>query len=167
MLQCKSTAPARVAPTILEPLMPTKSKKPSVTVASVVPESLPLPVPEGAPAAFSLDSLTDLGRENMEAVARANLALSEGLKAISEEIFTYAFSTLESASQTATALLGAKTLDEVLQLNSELAKSSFETLVTRSAKLSEMGVNVASGTFKPLGTRFEATFVKFAKPAAA
>ena len=67
----------------------------------------------------------------------------------------------------ATALLGAKTLDEVLQLNSDLAKVSLEALIARSAKLSEMGVSVASGAFKPLGSHFEATLSKLAKPLAA
>ena len=56
---------------------------------------------------------------------------------------------LDSASQTATALLGAKTFDEVVQLNTELAKASLEALLARSAKLSEMGVSLASGAFAP------------------
>jgi len=154
--------------------MATRPKKPVVAtlpaVIEPVPESAvlaPVPTMPQLPAAFTLDSLADLGRENLAAMAQANLALSDGLKAMSEEIFTYAFSALESASHTATALLGAKTFDEVMQLNSDLARTSLETLVARSAKLSEMGVTVASGAFKPLGSRFEATFVKLAKPLAA
>jgi hypothetical protein len=147
--------------------MAVKPKKPTAFAAPMTAEPVPAPGLDPLVPAFSLDSLADLGRENLAAVTQANLALSDGLKAISEEIFTYAFSALESASHTATALLGAKTLDEVLQLNSDLAKSSLETLVARSAKLSEMGVSVANGAFKPLGTRFEANFVKFAKPMAA
>jgi phasin family protein len=147
--------------------MATKPKKPIAPVASIGAELVPAAPMEAATTAFSLDSLADLGRENLAAVTQANMALSDGFKAISEEIFTYAFSALETASHTATALLGAKTLDEVMQLNSDLAKTSLETLVARSAKLSEMGVSVASGALKPLGTRFEATLVKFGKPIAA
>ena len=147
--------------------MATKPKKPIASVTPIVAEPVPVLAMEASTAAFSLDSLADLGRENLAAVTQANMALSNGLKAISEEIFTYAFSALETASHTATALLAAKTLDEVMQLNSDLAKTSLETLVARSAKLSEMGVSVANGALKPLGTRFEATLVKFGKPIAA
>ena len=147
--------------------MATKPKKPIASIAPISAAPIPAPSMEAVTTAFSLDSLADLGRENLAAVAQANMALSDGLKAISEEMFTYAFSALETASHTATALLGAKTLDEVMQLNSDLAKTSLETLVARSTKLSEMGVSDASGALKPLGTRFEATLVKFGKPVAA
>lgn len=116
---------------------------------------------------MSLDSLADLSRDNLAAMTKANLALSEGLQAIGHEILAYATSTLESASQTATALLGAKTLDEVIQLNSDLAKSALGTMVERSAKLSEMGVALASETFAPLGGRVEATLGKLTRSATA
>jgi phasin family protein len=148
--------------------MPPKAKKVTVVRAEGgVPE--PAATASWAPlfAPMNLESLADLGRENIEAMAKANIALSEGLQAIGDEILTYAKSSLENASHTATKLLGAKTLDEVIQLNSALAKASLETLVARSAKLSEMGVSVANEALAPLGGRFEATFVKLTKQAAA
>lgn len=55
----------------------------------------------------------------------------------------------------------------MIELNSELARSALGTLVERSAKLSEMGVALASETFAPLGGRVEATLGKFARPATA
>jgi hypothetical protein len=144
--------------------MPAKSKK--STVATIVPIDAPEGAPNPAPfPSLSLESLADLGRENLAAVAEANRALSEGMQAIGQEILLYARTSLESASHTATALLGAKTLDEVIQLNSDLAQESLKALLTRSAKLSEMGVTVASETLAPLGVRMEATITKFAKPA--
>ena len=84
-------------------------------------------------------------------------ALTEGCEAIGQEIIAYARSSLESASQTATALLGAKTLEEVIQLNTDLAKRSFETLVERSAKLSEMGVTARQRGAGAAGRPVEAT----------
>ena len=117
--------------------------------------------------AMSLDSMADFGRDYFAAVAKANVALSEGLQAIGHEMLAYATNTLESASQTATALLGAKTFDEVIRLNSDLAKSALGTMVERSAKLSEMSMSLASETLAPLGHRVEATLTRFARSAAA
>jgi len=111
---------------------------------------------------LNLDDLTAIGRENMEAVTKANLALSEGLAAIGSELLGYARTSLESASQTASALLGAKTFDEVLQLQSEAARSGLELLLKRSAKLSELGVTLASEALAPFGGRVEAAFAKLA-----
>ncbi|HXQ49583.1 MAG TPA: phasin family protein [Stellaceae bacterium] len=144
--------------------------------AETVPATLPGPIssefatPQAWGPLFSamnLESFADLGRENIAAVTKANVLWSEGVQAIGQEILTYAKSSLKSASHTATALLGAKTLDEVIQLNSDLAKETLETMVERSAKLSEMGVSLASEAMAPIGGRVEATFAKLGRPLAA
>lgn len=109
----------------------------------------------------------DLGRENFAAVLAANAALSEGLEAIGKEVILYAQRSFEQAAETATALLGAKTVEDVLQLNSEFAKANLEGLIERSAKLSELGVKVANSALAPLGGRVEATIHKLSKPLAA
>jgi hypothetical protein len=157
--------------------MPAKSKK-SAAAAPVAALQIEAPSPEidleietvTGPAArlapIGLDSLADLGRDNFAAVTRANLVLSEGLRAIGHQLFDYATHSLETATQTATALLGAKTLDEVLEINSGLAKSTLTTVAERSAKLSEMGMALASETFAPLGGRVEATLGRLTGSAA-
>lgn len=149
--------------------MAAKSKKPGAVIET--PEETPM-VPAAADSPWasfptvSLEEFAELSRENIAALTKSNLALAEGLQAMTEELIGYARSTVASASQTATALLAAKTLDEVMQLNTELAKASLESLFSQSAKLSELGVNVASETFAPLGGRVEATFALLTKSAA-
>jgi len=139
-----------------------KTKKPA-TPATVAKTN-----GEAAAALFAgYEELADLGRENMAAVLRANAALSSGLEAIGKEVILYARSSFEQAAETATALLGAKTFEDVFQLNSEFAKSNFERLLERSTKLSEMSVKLANEALAPLGGRVEATIHKLAKPLAA
>lgn len=147
--------------------MAAKSKKVLPAAADIDIESEVAPGLAPLFSPMSLDSLADLGRDNFAAMTKANLALSEGLQAIGHELLAYATSSLESASQTATALLGAKTLDEVIQLHSDLAKAALGKLVERSAKLSEMGVALASETFAPLGGRVEATLTTLSRAATA
>ena len=159
--------------------MPAKSNKSLVVVPTA---ASPIEAPprtemrqidpdfEIAAAAFvplSLDSLADLGCDNFAAVTKANRALSEGLQAIGQQLFAYATNSLETASQTATALLGAKTLDEVMELNRALAKAALNTVAERSAKLSEMGMAVASETLAPLGGRVEAALHRLTRSAGA
>jgi len=98
---------------------------------------------------LSYSEFADLSRENLAAVIKANVALSEGLEAIGKELMGYARTSLETASQTASALLGAKTFEEVVQLQTDLAKSNLETLLQGSAKLSELGVSVANEALAP------------------
>ena len=113
------------------------------------------------------EELADLGRENFAAVWRANAAFSEGMEAIGKEVMGYARNSLENAAEAATALLAARTFEDLVQLNSDFAKASFERMVARSTKLSEMGVKVANEALTPLGDRVEATFRKLGKPLAA
>lgn len=139
--------------------MAAKSKKPAPATASA---SASEPAAPAAPAPFSpmsLESLADLGRKNIAAMAEANLALNAGLGAIGQELLAYAKSTLADASQAATALLGAKTLDEVIELNSDLAKAAMESLIARSTKLSELGIATTNQALAPLAS--------LARPAAA
>ena len=139
--------------------MAVKSKK-TAAVAPVAPEAASTAEHGAAFSALSLESMVDLGRENIAAMTKANLALSQGLQAIGQELVAYATNSLETASQTATALLGARTLDEVLQLNNDLANRTLETMAERTAKLSEMGVTLANDALAPLGGRVEATFTR-------
>jgi phasin family protein len=130
-----------------------KTKKPTNAVATTKQAN-----GEATAALFAgYDQLADLGRENFAAVLRANAALSEGFEAIGKEVILYARRSFEQAAETATALLGAKTLEDVFQLNSEFAKANLERLIERSAKLSEMSVKVANEALAPLGGRVEAT----------
>jgi phasin family protein len=144
--------------------MATKTKK-AATSEAVAQESNG----EAVPAAYFVgyEEFADLSRENFAAVLRANAVLSEGLEAIGKEVMGYARTSFEKAAETATALLGAKTMEDVVQLNTEFAKANFERMIERTAKLSEMGVKVASEAMAPLGGRVEATIQKFAKPLAA
>jgi hypothetical protein len=68
---------------------------------------------------------------------------------------------------TATALLGAKTIEDVFELNTALAKANIAGIIERSAKLSELSIKVANETLAPLGGRMEATIHKLSKPLAA
>ncbi len=140
-----------------------KTRKPAVAVAARSPKA------NGETAAVlfaGYEELADLGRENMAAVMRANTALSSGLEAIGKEVILYARSSFEQAAETATALLGAKTFEDVFQLNSQFAKANIERMIEGSAKLSEMGIKLANEALAPLGGRVEATIHKLGRPLA-
>jgi phasin family protein len=139
-----------------------KTKKPAVTGTAVKANG------EAAAALFAgYEELADLGRENMAALLRANAALSAGLEEIGKEVILYARGSFEQAAETATALLGAKTFQDVFQLNSEFAKAHIERMLAGSAKFSEMSVKLANEALAPIGGRVEATIHKLAKPLAA
>src|SRR5258708_20255658 len=108
--------------------MATKVKKPA-TAETVAPElnGVAAAVP---PVLFAgYEEFADLGRENFAAVLRANAALTEGIEAIGKEVMGYTRSSFETAAEAATALLAAKTFEDVVQLNTAFANATFAPLI--------------------------------------
>jgi phasin family protein len=154
--------------------MAAKAKKPTAPGLTVV-RAAPVPPfakPETAampafPAPLSYTELAAIGRDNIEAAVKANAALSAGIEAIGQEFMACARTALQSASETARGLLGAKTLEDVVKLNTDFAKRNLEGLMAGSVKLSELGCSVATEAFAPWEGRVEAVMAQFAPPAAA
>lgn len=143
--------------------MVAKSKK-AASAVPAVPAKAAAPAPANFPR-MSLEALADLGRENLTAMAKANLAWSQGLGAMSDEVLAFAKSNVLTASKAASALLGAKTLTEVMEVNSGLAKSTMESLMARSAKLGELGITTTNQALAPLNARLEAAIAGLKRPA--
>jgi hypothetical protein len=138
--------------------MATKSKKPAIVAAVVadIPEAAP--APSLYPAALSLESLAGIGCANLAAVTKANLALSQGMQEIGQEMLRCAQSALASAGQTATALFS---FEAVMQRNADLASAGLDAMLGRSSRLSALGANFYGAAFAPLES-----FVRQAKSTA-
>jgi hypothetical protein len=90
-------------------------------------------------AARLAPSYAEFGQDTIDAAMKTNAALNDGIEAIGEEVAQYARAAFESAGETARGLLGARTLEDVVRVQSEFAKRSIENFVECSVKLSELG----------------------------
>jgi hypothetical protein len=175
-----SAAASASASTRVEPAaslsLPEAAPSPTPPAVAAAPPSPVRPpmvaaeVPTDAPAGAvpsSYDELAEFGRENFSALIKAQLALSDGFGAIGKELMGYARTSLETASQTATALLNAKTIDEVVTLSTRLARANVDAALERATKLSELGVAVANEAMAPIGGRVEAAIARLKRPVAA
>ena len=98
------------------------------------------------PPALSYPDFVEFGRETIETAISANAALSVGLEAISQEVAQYARTAFESVGETARGLLGARTLDDVVRLQTDFAKRSFAGLAERSVTFSELGCSLVGAS---------------------
>jgi hypothetical protein len=83
-------------------------------------------------------------------LAQSQAALARGFEALSAEMAGLALTGMNVAARTATRLLAVKTLADAIEVNAGFACSSFDTLVSGTAKLSELGMRVATEVSKPL-----------------
>jgi hypothetical protein len=97
--------------------------------------------------------LVEFGRDAIEAAIGSNAALSAGLEAVGQEVAQYARSTFETAGETARGLLSARTFEDVVRLQTDFAKRSFEGFVEGSVKLSELGCSLIGASFGGWGAR--------------
>ena len=74
---------------------------------------------------------------------------------------------MQSSVGAAKAMMGCKTLREVIDLNADFARSNFDALVAEGAKLSEMSMQVANEAIAPIQARVNVAVEKLAKPIAA
>ena len=147
-----------------------KARKSADPVPAHLPRVATFPAPESTAASLaqfpslSYVDIATIGRENIEAAVKANAALSAGIEAIGQEVMVYARTALKSASEAAHGLLSARTLEDVVRLQTDLAKRNFDGLVAGSVKLSELGVSLASEALAPWEGRVEAVMAQFSYP---
>jgi phasin family protein len=98
------------------------------------------------------------------AVVHANAAMAKGLEAIGQEVVGYAQDSLESAVSAARAMIGARSLADVIALNRDFTQTALESFLAKSARLSEIGIRTASEAFAPLGQRLLGTRQKMGRP---
>jgi hypothetical protein len=96
---------------------------------------------------LSYAELAGLGQEAITAAMNSNAALSAGLEKIGQEVALYARDSFAAAGETARGLLGARTFEDVVRLQTDFAKRSFDELVERTAKLSELGCALVGASF--------------------
>ena len=143
--------------------MAAKAKKSTVSASLESPLSSP-DVPRFPN--LSYEEFATIGCDNIEAAVRTNAAVTAGIEAVGQEFTAYARSTLQSTSDLMRGLLGAKTLEDVVKLHTDLTIRNLEDMVAGSAKLTELSVSLVGKALAPWEDRLEAALAPFTYPQA-
>ena len=99
------------------------------------------------------EELADIARGNVEAFVESSRLATEGARSIGQDVVAKSRASVEQAADAVRSLAEAKSPTEFFQLQTELAKSSFDRLVAESSKLTESFVKLAGEAVQPLSTR--------------
>jgi hypothetical protein len=77
------------------------------------------------------DDFQKMGKDNFDAVLRSYGELSKGLQAIGARVTEYSKQAFEDATRTFEKLVGAKSLESVIEIQSQYAKKAYDTWVSR------------------------------------
>ena len=112
------------------------------------------------------EEIAAFSKANIDAFVQANTILVKGFEELSKEIVALTQASIETAATTTKAVFAAKTIKDVVALQSDFTKTSFDKFVSNSSKLSELGVKVASDAIAPVTARVNVAVEKVLKPAA-
>jgi len=111
--------------------------------------------------------LNALGQEGLQVYARTGSIMVKGFEDLSREVALYAQATLEVNVAAAKAMTEAKSLDQVLDLQTKAARESFGIMMAEGAKLTELSFDLATKSMAPMQAQVDkAMTTLFKSPAA-
>jgi phasin family protein len=108
-----------------------------------------------------VEDIQQYGKEHLETVVASATSLQTGLQAIASAYGDYTKKSFEDTRSFVEKLSGVKSLDKAMEVQTEFAKSAYETFVAESQKIAGLYTDLAKQAYKPL----EGVVAKFA-PAA-
>jgi hypothetical protein len=102
--------------------------------------------------AYAFEGFQNFGKDQLEAISASSSSLSKSLQTIVTESSEYSKKTLENGSAFFEKLLGAKSFESALQIQSEHARAFFDGFVGYVTKTGEVYSNLAKETLGPIGT---------------
>jgi phasin family protein len=104
----------------------------------------------------ALNDANTASKQNLEAVVASVTAATKGAEALGAQTMSFSKSAFENQLSAARALAGAKSVQEVLELQTAFAKSALETYMAQVGQVSETVSASVKDTMKPLNERVTA-----------
>jgi phasin family protein len=108
-----------------------------------------------------VEDIQQYGKEHLETVVASATTLQNGIQTIATAYGDYTKKSFEDTKSYVEKLSGVKSLDKAIEVQTEFAKSAYETFVAESQKIAGLYTDLAKQTFKP----YEGMVAKFS-PAA-
>jgi phasin family protein len=107
-------------------------------------------------AAKGFDHLATFNRHNIEAFIRSANVAAKGFELINTEILTFSRQALEDSVAATKAVMSSKSLQEAVEVQSDFAKTAFDTYVGQVSKMGDIVQTVTRGAFEPFNDRVKA-----------
>jgi phasin family protein len=116
-------------------------------------------------AVKSAEELVFFTQGNFEAMMKAGQIWAAGVQELHKTLAATAQAQVEAAMDTFKALSGVKSLQEAMDLQATLARSSMETAMAETGKLTDASVKLAEQALAPITARVTLAVEKFGRVA--
>lgn len=97
----------------------------------------------------NFDEVQKLGKDNMDIAMKSLGTVSKGMQAIAVEMADYSKKAFEEGSAAAEKLLGAKSLEKAVEIQTDYAKTAYEGFVAGATRIGELYADLTKETYKP------------------
>ena len=102
------------------------------------------------------DNVVGYSKDNAEALIKSATVAGKGAETLQNEIYSYAKQALEDSITAGKAILGAKSVHEAIEIQTDFAKTAFENYVAELTKFNQLFTATAKNSFAPLQGRAQA-----------
>jgi phasin family protein len=102
----------------------------------------------------NLEEMQKFGKQQFEAATAATTTFSKGLQEIAAETTDYSKKAIAANTTVVEKLLGAKSIETAIQIQTDFAKSAYEGFVAQATKFGEIYAKLAKEAFKPIETAY-------------
>lgn len=96
------------------------------------------------------------GQDNVEAVVASTKAVAKAVEEMNAEIISFSKKNYEDSMAAVKEMGTVKSVSDFFEMQTSMAKTSFEGFVAEATKLNEMYAAAAKDAFAPLNARFTA-----------
>jgi hypothetical protein len=100
----------------------------------------------------NFDEMQKYGKEHIDSTMKAWGQVSKGVQAIAAETADYSKRSFEEGSAALEKLLGAKSLEKAIEIQTAYAKTAYEGFVAQATKMGELYADLAKESYKPFET---------------
>jgi len=105
----------------------------------------------------SMAELSAHSKSNLEAITASATAAQKGVEALSAQALSYSKTSWEHSVAAAQTIAQARSVQEMIELQTNFAKSAMETYLAEVTKMTETLTGSVKESFKPINERVTAT----------
>jgi len=91
-----------------------------------------------------------VGKDGFDAAVRSFGEVNKGFQAIAAEVTDYSKKAFEDSTRAFEQLVGAKSIEQAIEIQSQYAKKAYDTWIAEASKIGEMYAAVARDAYKPV-----------------
>jgi hypothetical protein len=97
----------------------------------------------------NFEDLQKVSKDNMDVAMKSLGLVSKGMQAIATEVADYSKKSFEEGSAAAEKLLGAKSFEKAIEIQTDYAKTAYEGFVAGATRIGELCADLTKETYKP------------------